>query len=283
MTTDHTEKNYRKRVSRVIAAIVADPMAEHSLAELAAIAHFSPFHFHRIYRGITGETVAATVRRVRLARAAQLLGAGSGSVTRISMEVGYDSPQAFSRAFQQFTGMPPRDFQRKMSLNNLEPATIMENLNRDQLSVTIVERPALRVQALRHHGPTSTIPHVYQQMHTYVAGKPTQNWLGIIQGDPEADEGYAYYAAVCGLGEQPIHDNIELLEIQGGQYASYILHGPYTQINAAMTALYNVWLPQSGYEPDDRPALENYLNSPENSAPEDLRTELLIPIRPLLE
>ncbi|MRT33187.1 helix-turn-helix transcriptional regulator, partial [Xylella fastidiosa subsp. multiplex] len=52
-------------MARAVAAIVADPTADHRLEDLAALAHFSPFHFHRIYQGVAGETVAATVRRVR--------------------------------------------------------------------------------------------------------------------------------------------------------------------------------------------------------------------------
>ena len=57
------DQHYRDRVARVIAHIVAHPLAAHRLEDLAAIAHFSPFHFHRVYSSIAGETVAATVRR----------------------------------------------------------------------------------------------------------------------------------------------------------------------------------------------------------------------------
>ena len=80
------EQAYRQRVARVVAAIVADPTADHSLGSLAALAHFSPFHFHRIYRGITGETLAATVRRVRLAHAARQVGAGREPITGIGFD-----------------------------------------------------------------------------------------------------------------------------------------------------------------------------------------------------
>ncbi|HWK43850.1 MAG TPA: hypothetical protein VNT30_03960 [Stellaceae bacterium] len=56
-----TEAGYRKRIARVVAAIIADPTAPHTVEDLAAIAHFSPFHFHRLYRAPTGEGVAETV------------------------------------------------------------------------------------------------------------------------------------------------------------------------------------------------------------------------------
>ena len=114
MPSRSTEQNYRARVARVVAAIVADPLAEHRLEDLAALAHFSPFHFHRVYASVVGETVSATVRRVRLARAACLLAQGDESVTQIGQAVGYDSPQAFSRAFGQFAGESPRAFQKRL-------------------------------------------------------------------------------------------------------------------------------------------------------------------------
>ena len=72
---------------------------------------------------------------------------------------------------------------------------------------------------------------------------------------------------------------IEMLDIPAGRYALHCLAGPYARINAAVAALYARWLPDSGYEPDDGPTLERYLNSPRNATQAELRTELLIPIR----
>lgn len=69
-TPRRAEQSHRERVSRVVAAIVADPMAGHRLEELARMAHFSPFHSHRVYSSIAGETVAATGARAAPPRAA---------------------------------------------------------------------------------------------------------------------------------------------------------------------------------------------------------------------
>jgi AraC family transcriptional regulator len=91
-----TERDYARRIARVIEAIVADPGAPHTVDSLAAVAHLSPYHFHRIYRALTGESIAATVQRVRLAQAAHGLARADDSVTSIALEAGYDSPQAFA-------------------------------------------------------------------------------------------------------------------------------------------------------------------------------------------
>lgn len=277
-TPRRAEQSYRERVSRVVAAIVADPLAEHRLEDLARMAHFSPFHFHRVYSSVAGETVAATVRRVRLALATRLLEAGDQSVTQVAMAVGYDSPQAFTRAFGQFTGQSPRAFQQQMLAASGDDAA-----SSGAPAVRIVERPAQRVHALRHHGPLSTIPHTQRRLHLHagaVAGSVTQ-WLGASFGDPDDAQSFRYYAAAASPQPWPadIDIDIEMLELPAGRYALHCLAGPYSRINAAVNALYVRWLPASGWEPDDRPTLEHYLNSPRTATQAELRTDLLIPIR----
>ncbi len=284
MKRTSSEQDYRNRIARVVAAIVADPMAPHSLEKLAAIAHFSTFHFHRIYHGITGETVAATIRRLRLARAAMMLGSGQTSVTEIALDAGYDSPQAFTRAFRNFTGSSPRGFQRQMDIFAKRQTPDTGTPTR-KLAVQLIERPALRVHALRHRGPNATIPHTHRRLREHVGERPVAQWLGISYGDGDADAGlganFRYYAGAVLESELSGVDQAELIDLPGGTYASHTLTGPYTQIGTAMFLLYAEWLPRSGLEPENRPTLEHYLNNPRNAAPEALRTDLLIPVRAL--
>jgi AraC family transcriptional regulator len=283
-----SEQHYRDRVARVVAAVVSHPTAAHGLDDLAAIAHFSPFHFHRIYRGITGETVAATVRRLRLARAAQLLAAGEESVTQVALAVGYDSPQAFSRAFREFAGIAPRAFQQQRGFAGLglmaQPPEADERGPRE-LAVEIVERAPQRVWALVHRGPASTITHTWWRLMQAAGRWPVRGRLGIARGDgaegtDSPDGGFEYHAAVAIDSEPPKAGVLVPVELAGGRCAQHTLMGPYTQINAAIGALYSVWLPRSGFEPDHRPVLEVYHSAPD-AAPQDLRTDLLIPIREL--
>jgi AraC family transcriptional regulator len=272
-TPHRAEQSYRERVARVVAAIVANPMADHRLEELARLAHFSPFHFHRVYSSIAGETVAATVRRVRLALATRLLEAGDQSVTQVAMAVGYDSPQAFTRAFGHFTGQSPREFQHQMNRIALDACAATP--------VRIIERPVQQVHALRHRGPPSTIPHTQRLLRVHAAERAVSDWLGISICDPEDPEDFRYYAAASAgsTAPWPADPDIKMVEIPAGRYALHRLAGPYARINATINTLYARWLPGSGYEPDDRPTLEHYLNSPRQVSQAELRTDLLIPIR----
>ncbi|MFJ9451754.1 GyrI-like domain-containing protein [Herbaspirillum sp. NPDC101397] len=281
MKPDRSEKNYRSRMARVVAAIAADPIAPHRLEKLAALAHFSPFHFHRLYRSLIGETVADTVRRVRLAHAATLLAEIRRSVTDIGLEAGYESPQAFTRAFRQYAGLSPREFQKKIHVIADKERAAGERSVSAGPQVQLIEQGAMRVQALRHHGPLGTIPHTHRHLHQLVGPRPFRQWLGIAHGDPDAGDDFSYFAAAELIEEPLISTDVELIDIPAGCYASHALIGPYTQINATISALYSLWLPYSGYEPDDRPLLEVYRNSPRDTAPEQLHTDLLIPVRPI--
>ena len=276
MPSRTTELSYRDRVARVVAAIVADPMAEHRLEDLAALAHFSPFHFHRVYASIVGESVSATVRRVRLARAASLLAQGDESITQVGQAVGYDSPQAFSRAFGQFTGQSPRAFQQRLHA----PEQACEPVPERPGDVRVVELPARQVLAMRHVGPSATIPYTWHRMKALVGERPLSDWLGLSVGEPTQAEGFAYFVGVEPRGFASAEVELETLVIPAGTWALHELAGPHTRINTAFDAVYSRWMPGSGYEPDQRPALERYLNSSRDTAPSDLRTELLVPIRP---
>jgi|SRR5215469_1776070 len=280
-----TELDYRNRIERVIKAISAAPLAPHRLDDLARLAHFSPFHFHRIYSAIVGERVAETARRIRLARAAHLLATTGRPVTDVAMEVGYESVQTFSRAFCSLTQVAPRTFRaRRMRLSELVVGPRVINHGGKQMKVEIVERRPLNVWAFRHRGPMAEVQKTYNRLWQWqidhgIAGR-TNEAMGICYGDGEAaDDGFRYYAAI--EWDEPVRaaDGAERLEVPGGKYACYRLLGSYHGIPTAFGQLYGEWLPAKGYEPDDRPGLEIYRNNPFNTPANELITDLLIPLK----
>lgn len=282
MESRRAEQAYRERVAAVVAAIVADPMAEHRLEDLARLAHFSPFHFHRLYNAAAGESVAATVRRVRLALATRSLAQDDSSITQVGQASGYESPQAFTRAFRGFTGQSPREFREHMRAVILDAggAAGTEDVAMPG-HVPVVERAGQQVFALRHRGPFSTIAHTHRRLRAIASDRAVSSWLGLSCGDPDFPRQFSYHAALTAPESWPRHETeIEVLDVPAGLYAVHMLAGAHTRINAAVHALYAQWLPGSGYEPDDRPMIENYLNSPRQVAPAALRTELLVPVRP---
>lgn len=267
-----TEIDYRRRIARVIAAIVSEPSAQHSVESLAAIAHFSPYHFHRLYRAVIGESVAATVRRLRLAQAAQNLNGPCVSITDAAFEAGYESPQSFARAFRTLTGLSPTAFQVQQKL-----------MSSPLQQVTIIERAPTPVLALRHDGPPATIPHSFRRLRRWAVERGIKSGsvtrVGFGYGDPEQGEGFEYFAGLVISEGITATDGLEQLELSGGHYVAHRLIGSYALIPPTFQTLYGAWLPQSGLEPDDRPFIELYLNDPALVGENQLATDLLIPIR----
>ena len=95
-----TEQDYRERMYVVLMHIQRHLDRALSLNDLAGLAHFSPFHFHRIFKGMVGESVKQYVKRLRLERGAVQLKLTGRPVLQIAHEAGYETHEAFTRAFK---------------------------------------------------------------------------------------------------------------------------------------------------------------------------------------
>src|SRR5215831_14348502 len=110
---------YEERVNRVLDYVTQHLDGDLSLNKLASVSHFSAFHFHRIFHGLTGETLNSFVRRARLERAAQLMKAAPASrITDIALEVGFPGLAEFSRAFKAHFGINASSWNRRDPLEN---------------------------------------------------------------------------------------------------------------------------------------------------------------------
>jgi AraC-like DNA-binding protein len=94
-------REYERRVNRVMDYVQAHLDEDLTLEKLAGVAAFSPFHFHRVFAAITGETLSNFIRRVRLERAASCLAImRETSVLEIALRYGFSSAVTFARAFK---------------------------------------------------------------------------------------------------------------------------------------------------------------------------------------
>ena len=113
-----TPNAYIARMNRVMDYVRNNLAGDLSVETLARIAYFSPFHFHRAFKAVTGETVAAFVRRARLERAAHLMKASpKRKLTSIALNLGYPSLSELSRAFRREYGTAPSAWDRRSRLD----------------------------------------------------------------------------------------------------------------------------------------------------------------------
>lgn len=104
---------YVARINRVrdyIDEHLSDPL---TLTELAEVAAFSPFHFHRIFAAMVGEPSGQYVRRLRLERAAQQLVASPRKpITAVALDCGFSGSAPFARAFKESFGVSASEWRR---------------------------------------------------------------------------------------------------------------------------------------------------------------------------
>jgi AraC family transcriptional regulator len=149
---------------------------------------------------------------------------------------------------------------------------------------TIRQTPAIRVAALAHRGEYNQIATTFQQLAGIAAGMnlfgPSTRSFAIYYDNPSVTPQDALRSDACLTvpeGWSP-SGPIELREIRGGRYAVVLHVGPYAELAHAYEWLYGTWLLRSGEELADAPIVEEYLNDERTVAPNDLRTEIWVPL-----
>lgn len=279
-----TRQDYGERIGRVASHIAANPDDANDLDSLAALAHFSRWHFHRVYRAIMGETVAETVRRVRLHRAAGTLVQGNAPIPEIARQAGYGSAEAFTRAFASSHGITPAAYRARGVLHPLVPAA-PHNGAATMYDVKFETLTPLAVAAVRHVGPYLDIGPVFERLFAWAAARnlmsPQTRCLGIYYDDPSAVPPERCRSEACLLLPEGVMPEGEArrLVIAGGRHACILHKGPYVELEGAYRWLYHVWLPQSGEEPADQPIVEEYLNNPREHPPSEWLTAIRLPLK----
>jgi AraC family transcriptional regulator len=274
-----TSHRYLARIERVVDALLSAPGEAHSLESLAALAHMSAYHFHRVYHTVMGETVHTTMRRVRFSLAADRLAGSVEPVGRIAESAGYESPQAFARAFRGYTRFTPVEFRRR---HRHVDGTAPRRFAVDDDAIDLIDEPACDALALSHDGPIASIPNSVRRFWRWQLRREllprVQQVIGVVYPDANDARGFRYYTAVIVDAGDRVFDDVVRLSLPGGRYARYRLQGPCSLIAPAFYAMQRDWLPRSGFELDTRPLLERYVEQLDGESNDPI-TELLIPVR----
>ncbi len=278
---------YEARLNRVLDHIYDHLDEPLDIDRLAGIACLSPYHWHRIYQAMYGETVAVTVRRLRLHRAAGYLANGAMSIAEIAERSGYGSLQSFSRTFSAVYGMPPAQYRKEGTHRRFRSAQSGDN-QMTMREVVIRDVPAMNVISVDHVGPYMQIGKAFDSLIGWLAGRnllsAQMRMVGIYYDDPgivpEAE--LRSKAGVVLPHDVDVDADVAapvgITPVRGGQYAVLRHQGPYSDMRAAYEWLYGTWLVQSGREAADAPVFEEYLNNPKETAPADLLTEICLPL-----
>lgn len=278
-----TKKDYAKRMDKVLHYIQDHLGDELSLEELAGIACFSPFHFHRIFSGMVGESVKSYIRRLRLERAAGRLRQTNAAVTMIAFETGFETHEAFTRAFHKMFGVSPLSYRRANQMK-------MESKHVDYwkeitMKAEIITMEDMNVIFVRHVGPYNLCGAAWEKLCQWAAPKglmqPGAKILGLSFDDPQVTppDKLRYDACIEIQQLTEVQSPVGIKQIQGGRYAMSTHFGPYDKLAETYAQLCGQWIPQNGLEIEDRGCIEIYQNNPEDTEPHDLITDIHIPVK----
>ena len=265
--------------------IVAEGAALPPLETLARQASLSPFHFHRVWRAATGETLGRTLTRLRLSRALQLLAAGE-TVTQAALAVGYASPQALARTFRQTLDVTPAELRGRTAqaaalLDRLQPPSAQTF---EPLTVELVEIAPFEVVALRARGAFDDLDDAFGRLFGWAETAGVVDGIEALIGVPLGDHrdlpphALQFDAALRLPVPATVPQPLRRLTIGGGRYARARHVGPYSGLEEMTDRLLAQWWPASGERLRDAPLHYHFLDDPEQVAEADLRADILLPL-----
>jgi AraC family transcriptional regulator len=303
---------YKSRINRVIDYIDTRSGNQFTLDELASASNFSKFHFHRIFHAITGETPFQFIMRVRLEKAASLLRVNPKvSITLIAEKCGFTDISVFSRNFRSYFGISPKSYRKKSQedsnksqlngnqrqekeepvmyfcsiTNTIKWKTTME-LNK---SVEVKDLPKMTVAYIRHIGPYKGDEKLFEKLWNRLfrwagprglIGGPDFRSLIIYHDDPNITDQSKLRTSVCitVAPDTKVNGEVGKMELEAAKYmiARFVVRAD--QFHDAWDWIYGKWLPESGYQPDDKPCFEMY---PEEPKDDKFTVDICVPVKPL--
>jgi AraC family transcriptional regulator len=263
--------------------------------ELAASAYVSPYHFHRLFGALVGESPRELARRLRLERAAVRLRQEATPINEVADEAGYAAPEAFTKSFQAAYGVSPSAFRAGGGdCETLRAAsgvhfvrgrfTAFHPLHRGGLpmKVEVVDVPEQRVAAVRHTGAYWQIGKAFEQLAQrapQILATPGANMVAAFYDDqetvPEAD--LRSIAGVLVGADVPVGD-LEEVWLPGGRYVKAQYRGHPSGLPQAWSVLYGQHIADGDYELRDGITFEVYVVGHEVGDPDLMQTDLYAPV-----
>ncbi len=280
-----TRDRYEYRVRKALNYIHENLGQPLDLKDVAKASNFSPYHFHRIFHGMIGETLNEYIRRKRMELAAKMLAYTQDySITEIAFMCGFSSSSNFSKAFSAYFSCSPTEvrnpekFKGNSKIGELKRKhgkdfdprkfypEFIHQTKENIMDVQIIETKEKRVCVLES-------PEGYDEKSVFETWDKLCEWAannrlvgadfyGACYDDPTVTplKKCKYEAAITVKEDTVIALPFSESRLPAGKYAMAYYRGPDDPDAKLHTRIYKEWFPQSGFEPDDFPLIERYLN-----------------------
>ncbi len=259
---------YKERISKVIDYIEDNIGAKLRLDELADVAMFSKYHFHRIFKSVTGEKLNEFIKRTRMIKAYRLLQVDeSQAVKDITFALGYNSVANFSRDFKDYHGLSPTEAKYSgRVLEKRERCCVQKEFSIDYRGIEFVFDKYVLYKKITTGYNTEVISETFDELYQLALhhGFKIDQFVGIGYDDPDYTpaEKCKYDAClVVNREDIPRGEELNSKTLVGGKFAVFNFKGHKNDISHAWDYLFKEWLLTSNFVPADRPHLEMYLYS----------------------
>ncbi|MCU4414048.1 AraC family transcriptional regulator [Acinetobacter sp. WU_MDCI_Axc73] len=272
-----------KRVCDYIQQHLDDSLNLQGLSEVAGL---SRFHFHRIFYAHMGMNVMKYTQMLRLRRASfQLVFKQEYKIIDIALDAGFDSPEAFARAFKRSFDQTPRAFRAEPNWQNWHKKFVYFTPESElEMNVNIIERPVEKIAYISHLGSPekvfeSAAKFISWRKKTGLSPVATSATYGIPFSDPEQTPEQAFRFDIAGSITKPIEkneDGVEMGEIPAGRFAVIRHLGSHDRIRDSVYFLFRNWLPEHQEEAGDFPVFFQYHNFVHEVNEADLVTDIYL-------
>lgn len=299
-TNKEIPKEYRKRINEVTNFIINNLNDDLSLEKLGTIANYSPFHFQKLFKQVTGESPKQYIIRMRLETSAHsLIMHYHKSITEVAIENGFSSPAIFARAFKNYFGISAEELrnmpveqrlnsfkkgdQRKQLLEtdlNFKNIRQADEMTVESLNITVKKTESINgIFVSTDLQDSATIHAAFKALirsaDIYDLLTLRSKFIGIIyphQG--------IYKAFISVEPHQQIPSNLSVMQIHAGKFGSYRIKGDLLFAFATFKVFAKVWLPESGYRMSDICGYEIFSENPLTKSYSDIEREILIAVEP---
>lgn len=294
----NTKESWRALVLESIRAIflgLDEPLSARRLAENAC---FSTFHFHRMFCAMTGESASEMARRLRLERAAHRLHSTAASVTEVAFDAGFETLEAFSRAFRTEFGQSPSAYRRLKGTDARIPAPNTVHwtpsgapfafdriaYKGETMDIKVKEIEEIRLACIRHVGPYNQIGKAFESLNRLVEShafaKPGARWIAIYRDNPDIVPAEELRSEACVEIESGavLPPGVEEAVIPGGKYAVAVHKGAYEGLGQAWGTFCGKLIPEAGLQFREGVCFEAYIHDGEGVPESEQLTELYEPV-----
>ncbi|GAB6042794.1 AraC family transcriptional regulator [Endothiovibrio diazotrophicus] len=279
---------YQGRFERVLDHIERHLGEALTVEQLAAVAGFSKFHFHRQFSAYVGTNVARYVQGLRLQRACYRLVFEEARIIDIALDAGFENPESFSRAFKQQYGLTPSRFRKEPAWTPWNQRLRRPTLERSTpMQVEIIHFPETPVAVLEHRGSPER---VHDSVRTFIdwrksSGRSPVNQrdtFGIPYDDPANVAPEQFRFDICGAVRSPVAENPQGVvnkAIPAGRCAVVRHLGSLDRVDETVYYLFRQWLPRSGEELRDFPVFFHYRTLMPFVEEHELVTDVHLPLK----